>query len=117
MATHVQVRLSTIGHLGTSKSAVVTSVRVLEYSVERFKAVACVTELIDETTTEGVFIESLLPQEYEYVYVFVYEDDAWKLAGVFNITIPKDAWHDWEYAPDWLKETIGELPDWEPCDR
>jgi hypothetical protein len=98
------------------KSVTVTRVRVLEYSPERFKAVACITELVDKTTTEGVFIESLLPQEYQSVYVFVHEDDTWKLAGGFNISLP-NVWRDWEYASDWLKETIGELPDWEPCNR
>jgi hypothetical protein len=100
-----------------TKSAVVESVRVLGYSPERFKAVACVTELVDKIMTDGVFIESLPPQENRIVYVFVREDDTWKLSGAFNVTYSEDTWRDWQYVSEQLKETIGDLPDWELCHK
>src|SRR5574341_2048391 len=46
-----------------TKSATVTHVWVIEYSPERFKVVAHVTELIDEVTPKGDFIQSLPPRE------------------------------------------------------
>lgn len=87
-------------------AAVVGNLRVLEYSPERFKAVACSVETTDKMTTDGVFIESLPPLDICGVYVFVREDDKWKLAGFFNTADPRD----WNYAPNWLKEIIGDLP-------
>jgi hypothetical protein len=99
------------------KSATVESVRVLDYSPEHFKAVACVTELIDETDTQGVFKEALPPREFRGIYVFVHENDTWKLSGFFDITHPKDSARDWDYASDWLKEIIGDMPEWEPCSK
>lgn len=89
-------------------SVSVQSVRVLEYDSERFKAVACVTRHVDKLTTGGEeLIEHLLPYESCCVYVFVREDDLWKLAGLFNMGDKRD----WDYyAPSWLKEIIGEWP-------
>ena len=90
-----------------TRSAIVVSFRVLEYSAGRFKAVGCVVKLTDETDTAGVFRKSLPAYESCGVYVFVREENTWKLAGFFNTADPRD----WDYAPDWLKEIIGELPD------
>jgi len=97
-------------------SAKVEEIQVLEYSLERFKAVAFVARTFDKTTTEGTIIESLLPSGRCGVYVFVHEDSSWKLAGLFVLMgTPQEIERDWNYAPDWLKETIGELPDWRIC--
>lgn len=89
-----------------TRSAFVKSVRVLEYNPERFKAVACVIKNSDEVTQEGVVNETLSPLEICGVYVFVRQDSVWKLAGFFNTADPRD----WDHAPDWLKQIIGELP-------
>lgn len=94
----------------TTKSVVVGKVDVLEYSPQRFKAVACVVKMVDKTTTSGVFIESLPSREFQGVYVFVREENAWKLVGFFEITDPRSALRDWDHAPDWLRQVIGDLP-------
>ncbi len=87
-------------------STVITAVRVLEFSANRFKATACSTRTADEITPQGTFTRSLPPLERCGVYVFVHEANTWKLAGYFNTADRRE----WEYAPQWLKEIIGELP-------
>jgi hypothetical protein len=94
-----------------TRSATVTRVRVLEYTAERFRAIACVTGSIDKTDTKGVTQESLPPYKIRGVYVFVKENNRWKLAAFFDTTDPKRSLRDWDYAPDWLKQAIGDLPD------
>lgn len=100
-----------------TKSVSVGSVRVLEYEPgRRFKAVACVDKQNDRVTTEGQYLESLPPYRARGVYVFLYEDDAWKLAGFFETTDYDNSIRDWWYVSEWLKEIIQELPDWESCE-
>jgi len=69
--------------------ASVKSARVLEYSTERFKAVADVMREMAEETAGGEFIagseESIRTCG---VYVFVREDDTWKLVGHLPRTCP-----------------------------
>lgn len=87
-------------------STVVTKVKVLEFSATHFKATACIKTTDDEITPQGVFIQSLNPLEMCGIYVFEREENTWKLAGYFNTADPRD----WDYAPQWLKAIIGELP-------
>ena len=97
-------------------SANVEEIQVLEYNPGRLKAVAFVDRTLDKTTTDEVVLESSLPAGRCGVYVFLREDDTWKLAGFFVLMgTPQEIERDWDYAPDWLKETIGELPDWKVC--
>jgi hypothetical protein len=100
-----------------TESASVQSVHVLEWKRgRRFKAVACVTKQTDEITKEWVFLKSLPPREFRGVYVFVRKDDTWKLSGFFDVTDRDRSWRDWDYAQEWLKEIIRDLPEWEPCE-
>lgn len=93
-----------------TKSATVTRVRVLEYSPERFKAVAHVIAMIDEITPKGEFKQSLPPNRSCGLYVFAREDGKWKLAAYFNATDLRYVDRDWREAPDWLRQIIGDLP-------
>ncbi len=88
----------------------VEKVRVLEYSEERFKAIGCATALIDKMTPKGEFIESLDPYDFTSIYVFVLDGGSWKLSGLYNVTIPQDAIRDWDFTPEWLKQSLGDLP-------
>jgi hypothetical protein len=98
-------------------SATVKNVRVIEYSSERFRAVASVARRVDKTTTEGVIIESSLPRGHCEIYVFVRANNTWKLAGSFLTDgPPQDVERDWRDAPDWLKDIIGELPEGDLCE-
>ncbi len=87
-------------------------IRVLEYSPNRIKAVACMMREIEERTAiTGEWIKSYSPNEICVLYVFSLENKVWKVAAVFNTTDPTKIDRDWTYAPDWLREVIGELPD------
>jgi hypothetical protein len=88
----------------------ISKVRILEYSPERFKAIGCGTAYMEVVTPGGEFIRSLDPREFRTLYVFVSVDNTWKLAGSFNITDQKDAYRNWDYAPAWLKQVVGDLP-------
>lgn len=97
-------------------SAKVRKVRVVEYSPERFKAVASVARTYNKTTTEGEIIEFAKSDAVCAVYVFVREDQAWKLAGLFLTGgTSEEVAREWDLAPGWLKEIIGDLPDGELC--
>jgi hypothetical protein len=98
-------------------SASISSVRVVEYGAERFKAIADVVSELAEATPEGEFLRSRGSLRTCGVYVFVREGSIWKLEGFFNVSPPyKDRARGWDYTPDWLKEIIGELPDEpDPC--
>lgn len=91
-----------------TKSATVTNLRVLEYSPERFKAIASVEELTDKITPQEEFIESLPKHEYCRLYLFVREDDAWKVADLFDMTRQSDIDRDWENNVAWEKEVLGQ---------
>lgn len=90
-----------------TRSAVVNRIRVLEYDTHHFKAMVCVVKDLEKVTPNGVSLEVLSPLRICGVYVFVREVNNWKLAGFFNTADSRD----WDYAPEWLKEIIGELPE------
>jgi len=97
-------------------SAEVKKVRVVEYSPERFKAVASVVRMYNKTTTEGEIIELARSDTVCAVYVFVREDQTWKLAGLFLTGgTSEEVAREWSRAPGWLKEIIGDLPGGELC--
>jgi len=93
-----------------TRSAMVQRLAVLEHTNDRFKAVAHVVIMSDEITPRGVFKQSLAPDSMCGIYVFVREADTWKLTAYFNATDPKYVDRDWNEAPDWLKQIIGDLP-------
>jgi hypothetical protein len=97
-------------------SAKALTVRVVEYTPERFKAVASVARTYDKTTTEGEIIAPSQSNGVCGVYVFVREDDTWKLSGLFLTGGPPDeVAREWGRAPRWLKDIIGDLPDGVLC--
>jgi hypothetical protein len=93
-----------------TSAATIRSVRVLQYDADHFQAVGCISKQIEKITTEGLLIESLPIYDFRGVYVFVRESGIWKLSGFFNTTDPNKALKDWDYAPEWLKQILGDLP-------
>ena len=100
-----------------TKSASIKSLRVLEYSVRRFEAIAKVVKVEDEVTPQGTFISSssTLPQCTVYVFVRDGDNDLWKLASAFSMTDMDHIERDWNSAAEWQKQIIGDLPN-EGCD-
>jgi len=98
-------------------SAQVRHVRVIEYTPERIKAVAAVDRVYDNRTIEGDIVEASLTDYQCGVYVFVNEDNLWKLAGFF-LTTPLSAgsvYNQWQYVDQEMKDVIGELPGGDLC--
>ncbi len=93
-------------------SAQVKWVRVVEYTSERFKAVAATDWVYDRMTPQKEVIHSDMETQHCGVYVFVRKDGMWKLEGLFNTTrlTQESLMYQWENVPAWLKEIIGELP-------
>src|SRR5262249_4723548 len=94
-----------------TRAVVVTNVRVLEYNTEGFRAIACITKSLNETDTAGIVQKSLAPYKFRGIYVFVRDSNRWKLEAFFDTTDPEKSLRDWDYASDWLKQTVGNLPD------
>jgi hypothetical protein len=95
----------------------VKRIRVLEYNPERFKAVASVSRVFNDITSEGEIIRSSRPDGLCGIYVFIHKDGVWKLAGFFLTNgPPQDVERDWRNAPDWLKDIIGGLPEGDLCE-
>ena len=98
-------------------SAQVRHIRVIEYTPERIKAVAAVGRVYDNRTIEGDIVEASLADYQCGVYVFVNEDNLWKLAGFF-LTTPLSAgsvYNQWQYVDQEMKDVIGELPGGDLC--
>ncbi len=86
-------------------------IRLIDYSPNRIKAIACMIREIEERTpVTGEWIKSYPPNEICVLYVFSLVDETWKATAVFNTTDTETIDRDWAYAPDWLKGVIGKLP-------
>jgi hypothetical protein len=89
-----------------------TVIQVYNYEPNRLKAGACLEKKIDKVIPGGEFVGNLSHGEQCGIYVFIRENNLWKLTGFFNTTLPHSAVkRDWIQAPDWLKEIIGDLPE------
>ena len=90
-------------------SFTVDGVRVLEYDPDEFKAIGCGIVYINRVTPQGTVIKELPSRQFRNLFVFVKEDDTWKVAAGYGITDPKYSIAEWEYAEAWRKEAIGDL--------
>jgi hypothetical protein len=87
-------------------AAQLDSLQVIEYNQQRFKAEACVITSGRKIRPNGDFIGAFSGVRVCGIYVFVRTEGKWKLLGFLNNMDPRN----YEYAPDWLKDIIGELP-------
>jgi hypothetical protein len=98
-----------------TKSATTTYWRVIEYTPMQFKAVARVTESVDELTPKEEFVRSLPVQRYCRLYLFVQDAGTWKVAVLFDMSVDRDVERDWENEVAWEKlylgrQVLGDLP-------
>ncbi|MEP7292900.1 MAG: hypothetical protein ABI835_14045 [Chloroflexota bacterium] len=95
--------------LEVTRSISLDKVQVLEYTPTRVKAVGCGEFIQDEVTYEGEYVESSNPITLMNIFVFVHEDEVWKLFTMINFADTKGAIRDWAYVSEEEKEAIGDL--------
>jgi hypothetical protein len=85
-----------------------SEVHVLEYDESGMKVVGCGTTYHDEVTAQGDFVQSNRPVQGTAIYVFLWEDETWKLATLFgldednlNYMLP--------YMSQWEREALGDV--------
>lgn len=86
--------------------AELASLRLIEYDQQRFRAEACVTTSGRKIHPNGDLLGLFSDVRVCGIYVFVKIENIWKLLGFLNNMDPRN----YEHAPDWLKEIIGEIP-------
>ncbi len=89
-----------------TQSALVTSLRVLSYDRERFRAAACFIEEHYEYNPADASQRHPAAARDLPRYGFVSSEGAWKLAGLFDMRFVTD----WDREPSWHREIVGELP-------
>lgn len=89
-------------------SAKLESMEMMEHDPDRFKAEACVIKSLRKILPDGTLVENLPPPTSGLcgIYVFVKVENKWKLLGYLNTMDSRN----YEHAPDWLKQIIGEVP-------
>lgn len=94
-----------------TKAAKVGETRVLEYSAERFKAIACIKRIIVTVSPDERVLEAESTLFTRILYVFVREDSEWKIATLYDVYLDDWAYRDWRNATEEQKTYIGELPE------
>lgn len=91
-----------------TNSAEVEILEVLQFEPERFKVLAVTRSNISEMNQLRETIRSFV-YEFCAVDVFLKSGEDWKLADSFTISPSRDIERDWQDAPPWRREIIGEL--------
>ena len=92
-----------------TRSAAIREVHVLEYTSTRIKAVGCgqiEQELVNFDGTNASFLPLLTIMN---IFVFIREDETWKLFTMYSFADSKSALRDWEYVSSEEKEAIGDI--------
>jgi hypothetical protein len=103
-------------YLTATRQISISDVRVLDYTPTRFIAISCGVLYEDKITLEGKYIESLPPQKFENIYVFIRVNERWKLLVAYDFRDPQSIIRDLEHAIGWEKEYSGDLIDYFPRD-
>jgi len=101
---------------GTSLTVItaiaIKQIHVLEYSSSRVKAIGCGILYSKLVSYEGEYIQSLRPMPFMNVFVFVLEDEKWKLFTHYFFGDQDAASRDWAYVSEEEKLAIGNLEEY-----
>jgi hypothetical protein len=92
-----------------TESVEISEVHVLEYNSSTIKAIGCGKLFTDEVTYEGQYIKSIQPLSIMQIFVFVQEDNVWKVFTRYDFGDTKGALRDWAYVSDEEKQALGDL--------
>jgi hypothetical protein len=87
----------------------VIDLRVIEYSSQKMKVIACVQETYGEFDKEFNLLSKNDPFEKTMFYVFIYTDFSWKVANIMDISNHHQAFEEWIYSSQASKEISGEF--------
>ncbi|MBN1452133.1 MAG: hypothetical protein JW963_14040 [Anaerolineales bacterium] len=104
-----------------TKSAAVRQMRVLEYAPDRFKALVTLDRVMQKVNVvTGAAVEPTTTDVNCGIYIFIREDDVWKLDFFFwthDFQVARDTIiREWSFATEEVGEDIGELPDGDLCE-
>lgn len=95
-----------------TRSIVLSEVYVVEYTPSQVKVVGC-GELHDEHVyPQEERVELLPPYPLENIYVFVWEDEKWKLFTLYPLSDRDSALQSWTYVSEEERSAIGNLEDY-----
>ena len=88
--------------------ATVTKIKVVEYSSEKIRALACVTEEKLDLDFKGKLIAQEPVSVVNGAYVFLKVDGVWKLANFFDMSKPESAKLEYGMMDDALRQITGD---------
>ncbi len=91
-------------------TAEVTSLVILDYTPDRFKAIANLEREFDEFSVQGLSLGHVKHRPSCDEYVFEREEGIWKATAVFSLWYYEAVLRDWDFLPEWTQEKIGEVP-------
>jgi hypothetical protein len=89
--------------------ATVTRVKVVEYSADKIRALACVTEVKLDLNSRSKLVAQEPLEVVNGAYVFVKVDGAWKLASFLDMAHPETAKLEYAMMDDELKTLTGDF--------
>lgn len=89
--------------------ATVTKVRVVEYSDEKIRVLACVTEQKIDLNSKGDLVDQEKVNVINGAYVFIKENGIWKVGSFLDMAHPESAKLEYAMMDDDLKEITGDF--------
>ena len=87
----------------------VISTRVLDYSDQQLKVIACIEDQMGEYDHTGNFLNINSIRTFTKYYVFIKDDGIWKLAGSIDLTFRHMAEQEWTYLPQEYQTLFGDF--------
>jgi hypothetical protein len=87
----------------------VTNLRIVDYSDQMMKVIACLNQRIDKVDHLGTVIEQYPVRQIVKYYVFILDAGSWKVGYFLDFTDPKQALQDWDFLPNELKDVTGDI--------
>jgi len=88
---------------------VITNLRVVDYSDQMMRVIACLDQGIDKVDPFGAVIEQYPVRKKVKYYVFMPDTSSWKVGSFLDFTDPKQALQDWDFLPQELKDVTGDI--------
>ncbi|UYN89653.1 MAG: hypothetical protein KIT08_00060 [Anaerolineales bacterium] len=113
--THEESKLDSLSFAGPDRlvilKAQVEDLIVIEATAEKLRVIACVKSTLVQLDSANEPITDPWTREFRGVYIFVPENDRWRLANFLDTTDPEQTYQDWDSLPEDLKSLSGPIED------